>query len=133
MPRVLIVPFAALSLYVGMAFWFGSPARTMGATYAPAKAVVPAWFPGDKMDAWGALFLAGFVALAWGVVAPPAVTGLTLFIGGGIYFWWATLLTIAFFTEPTASAAAPGVYSFIGFAHFLACWRVYMERKGLVP
>lgn len=132
MPRILLVPFATLSLWIGLAYALGTPERTQGPTYGPAKAIVPSWVPGYPMVAWGAVFLLGFAVLAWGIVAPPAVTGATLFIGGGIYIWWATLLLIAFFSDAHASGSAPGLYAFVGFAHYMACWRVYLERKGLV-
>jgi hypothetical protein len=132
MPRILVVPFAGLALFIGIAYYFGTPERTRGPSYAPAKALIPAWLPGYPMQWWGLLFMTGFLALAGGIIYGQSLIGATLFAGGAIYLWWATLLAIACYTDPHASASAPGLYAFIGFAHFLASWRVYMHRKGLV-
>lgn len=130
MPRSLTAAFAALALYIGLAYYLGTPERTMGPTYAPAKAIVPAWVPLQPMQVWGLLFMAGFGAILIGiVVARPKVTELTLFVGGGIYVWWATLLGIACVIDPTAPASAPGVYAFIAFSHYVASWRVHMDRR----
>ena len=120
--RPALAPLPALAAVMGTAYLIGDPPRTSGASFSAAKAVMP-------MPWWGVLFLTGAVALTVTLAArwrtPLAVA---LFIGGGIYTWWAACHALAAATYPGASAAAWAIHATIAYAHFYAAARVWGDR-----
>ncbi|MDN4173909.1 hypothetical protein QWY28_13190 [Nocardioides sp. SOB77] len=121
-PRPLLSLCPGLASVMGLAYLTGDPARTASQSFAAARQVAP-------MTTWGLLFLTGALVLAAALLAGHRhALAWALFIGGGIYSWWAICFAASALHDPTASATAWAIHGFISASHYLAAWAVWTGR-----
>lgn len=116
MRRFLLAPFPALAAWIGLAYVFGDPRRTTSPSFAAAQHLAP-------MHAWGLMFLAGAVVLAFALLLDnKRMLSRALFIGGFIFTWWACLFGYAAATDPKASLTGPAIHGTLGLLQFIGSW-----------
>lgn len=120
-PLVLLVG-PSLSMVMGLAFVLGDPARTTVPTFDAAKSIAP-------LHVWGIMFLVA-AGLSFAALSTRSLFWLavSLWIGGGLYLWWAACFAVQAVINPLASLNAWAAYGVIAFLHFLVAQRAWIGR-----
>lgn len=126
--RLLLVPFPALALWLGLGYLLGDDRRYASTSFLAAKRLAGLVVDDHPMQVWGVVFLAGAGTLAWGLArGVRRQLATALFIGGCIYAFWAWLLLWSALSDPAASPNGPARDGFIASVHFVAAWWVWVR------
>jgi hypothetical protein len=116
--RVMLPVYPILAAWMGVAYLFGGPARTSGASYTAAKS----WLP---IPTWGAMFIVLAVLLLIGYAqrSRPMVA-FALTVTAAAYTVWAACFVWSLFTVTDASLVAPAWPLFVAVACFASATSV---------
>lgn len=122
-PRYLLWMYPAVSLILGLTFWFGDQERTNTASFEVVKIVLP-------VQAWGSIFMLGFVAMSFALTIQmvPAMY-ISLFVGGAIFTFWAVCFALSAIWIENASLNAWALYALGAYAHFVSASRLFLEDR----
>lgn len=134
-PRMLVLPYIGLALWLGLGYIHGDPRRTATPSMEAPKELARTVLPGlrEPMNFWGIVFLIGAVALAAGALLPEhyrrhEVLMVLLFVGGLMYCFWGAVFAWGALADSRASVNGPGVYWFAAVMHMVGVWFLNVLR-----